>query len=143
MRHRQYSLFLACGLFVAAALPAAAQERPIMTGTWKGTGYGVQIGPTPYRPIEGPGVQFPENGIEFTYVLKEQHDNRFSGEMTSGKFKETIIGAIQADNRSGVMLDNDGQYFFTLIDPSTMDVCYNHHNPTSKFVGCFRLFKSR
>lgn len=113
-----------------------------MTGTWKGTGYGVQIGSTPYQPADGTGAQFPQNGIEFTYVLKEQHDNRFSGEMTSGKLKQTIIGAIQADNRTGVMLDQNGQYFFTLIDPSTMDLCYNYLNSIGKFVGCFRLFKS-
>lgn len=114
-----------------------------MTGTWKGTGYGVHIEPTPYRTAEGSGVQFPDNGIEFTYVITKQRDNRFAGKMTDGKVEETIIGAIQADRRSGIMLDDDGQYFFTLIDPFTMDVCYNHHNSTSKLVGCLRLMKSR
>ena len=142
MLQRQHSLLIACVLIVFASLPAAAQERPIMTGTWKGTGYGVQTGSTPYQPADGAGAQFPQSGIDFTYVLKEQRDNRFSGEMTSGKLKQTIIGAIQADNRTGVMLDENGQYFFTLIDPSTMDLCYNYLNPSGKFVGCFRLFKS-
>lgn len=139
----QRSLIVACGLLIAVPLAAAAQQPPNMVGTWKGTEYGVNIGPSPYRAVEGRGPHFAPNSLEFTYVINEQHDNRFAGEVSSGKFKETLIGAIRSDNRGGMMLDDDGQYFFTLIDPFSMDICYYHHNPTSKFVGCFRVFKSR
>jgi hypothetical protein len=143
MLHRQHSLILACGLTIAAPLPAAAQQPPNLVGTWKGMGTGVQIGPTPHRPAEVTGVKFPDNDIEFTYVIKEQHGNRFAGQMSSTTAKETLIGAVLPDNRGGIMLDDDGQYQFTLINPDTMDVCYNHYHSKSKFVGCFRLTRSR
>jgi hypothetical protein len=139
----QRSLLVAAALIAAMSLPAAAQQPPKMVGTWKGTGNVAHIGPTPYRAAEGTGVNLPANDIEFTYVIKDQQGNRFAGEASAGKFKETIIGAVQPDNRGGVMLDDDGQYLFTLIDPNTMDVCYNHHYPTSKAVGCFRVTRSR
>jgi hypothetical protein len=144
MPHRQHSLILllAGGLIVVTSLPAASQQLPSMVGTWKGTGTGVQIGPTPYRPAEGTGVKFPDNEIEFTYDIKEQHGNRFTGQLSGGTHKETIIGAVQLNNRGGVMLDDDGKYLFTLIDPNTMDLCYDHHYSASKFVGCFRVKRS-
>jgi hypothetical protein len=34
-------------------------------------------------------------------VIKEQQGNRFAGESSAGKFKETIIGTLQLDNRAG------------------------------------------
>jgi hypothetical protein len=143
MLHRQRSLILACGLLIATSLPAASQQPPNLVGIWKGMGNGVQVGPTPHRPANVAGVTFPDNNIEFTYDIKEQHGNRFAGQMSSSKAKETLIGAVLPDNRGGTMLDDDGEYQFTLIDPNTMDVCYNHHYATSKFVGCFRITRSR
>jgi len=143
MFHQRRSLILAFALIAATSLPAASQQPPNLIGTWKGTGYAVHIGPNPYRAAEGSGVNFPANGIEFTYVIKEQQGNRFAGESSAGKFKETIIGAVQPDNRGGIILDDDGQYVFTLIDPNTMDACYNHHYPTTKVVSCYRLTRPR
>lgn len=143
MLYRRRLLILACGLIVSMSLPATAQQPPNLVGTWKGMGNVAHIGPTPYRAAKGSGANLPANDIEFTYVITNQQGNRFAGESSAGKFKETIIGAVQPDNRGGIMLDDDGQYFFTLVDPNTMDVCYNHHYPTSKAVGCFRVTRSR
>jgi hypothetical protein len=134
---------LAASLALMSSSAALSQQAPNMVGTWKGTAYAVHIGSNPYRVAEGNGVNFPSNGIEFTYVIREQHGNRFAGELSGVKFKETIIGAIQPDNRGGIMLDDDGQYRFTLADPNTMDVCYSHLYPTSKIAACWRLTRSR
>lgn len=135
------SLGLACGL-VLTPLPALSQQVS-MVGTWKGPAHAVQIGSSPYRPVTGTGVTFPDNAIEFTLVIKEQHDNRFAGESVAANIRETIIGALQPDNRGGIILDNDGQYTFALIDPDTIDVCYSHLYPSSKLAACYRLTRSR
>lgn len=147
MFHQPRVFILALSLLAGTVLPAASQgankDTINLVGTWKGTGYAVHIGATPYRPGDGAGVKFPDNGIEFTYVISQQKGNRFSGEMSGGAAKETIIGAIQPDNRGGIMLDNDGHNTFVLIDPNAMDVCYNHQTPASKLVACLRVTKQR
>ena len=128
------------GLAVAA-LPAAADEIPNLVGTWKGMAKAVHVGPTPYRVAEGNGPTFGSNEIEFVYVVKEQQDSRFAGE-TVGKFTETFVGALEPPAyRTGVFVDEDGSYDFTLRDPATIDLCYHHVYPTSKVVACFTLTK--
>ena len=128
------------GLAVAA-LPAAADEIPNLVGTWKGMAKAVHVGPTPYRVAEGNGPTFGSNEIEFVYVVKEQQDSRFAGE-TVGKFTETFVGALAPPAyRTGVFVDEDGSYDFTLRDPATIDLCYHHVYPTSKVVACFTLTK--
>jgi hypothetical protein len=122
------------------ALPAAADEIPNLVGTWKGTARAVHIGPTPYRIPDGPGPTFGGD-LEFTYVIKEQQDGRFAGE-TEGKYTEQFLGALQPPAyQSGVMVDSDGDYTFTLRDATTMDACYRHVYPSSKVVACFTLTK--
>ena len=120
------------------ALPAAAQP-PDLIGTWKGTGYAVRLGPSHYRSTKDVEAAFPDKPVEFTYVIKGQHGHRFTGESTSRKGKKTFIGAVQPGNRGGVILDSDGQYIFTLIDPNTIDMCYSCQYPDNKQVTCFRL----
>jgi hypothetical protein len=142
MPHRR-SFSLAAFIFAAWALPGAAQGIPDLVGTWKGTAYAVHIGSNPYRVAQGPGPNFPDNGIAFTYVIKEQHGNRFAGEMSGGQYKETIIGALKPDNTGGIMLDDDGQYLISLIDADTMDICYSHQFPTSRVAACWQLKRSR
>ncbi len=139
-KYRAAALF-AFGLLTAMALPAAAQEINLV-GTWKGTASAVHIGATPYRAAEGAGVNFSE-GIEYTYVISQQKGNRFAGELSGGKIKETIIGAVLPDNRGGIILDDDGHNNFVMIDSNTMDVCYHHQKAASKVVACLRLTRSR
>jgi hypothetical protein len=136
MRHWQHAVILAGALLLAA--PAAAQP-PDLIGTWKGTGFAVRLGPSHYRTTKDVEAAFPDKAVEFTYVIKEQHGHRFAGEMTSERGKRTFIGAMQQDNRGGIILDNDGQYIFTLIDPNTIDMCYSCQYPDNKRVACFRL----
>lgn len=133
------TLPVAAVLAVVLALPASAQEIPNLIGTWKGGTKAVHIGPNPYRIPDHDGPNFPENVIEFTYVVKEQHDTRFAGE-TQGKFTEDFIGMLRPpDFRSGIFIDDDGQYDFSLRDENTIDMCYWHQYPTSKVLACWTL----
>ena len=140
---RRYMLGLAgavAGACCLLAMPAAAQDdAPNLVGTWKGGTQAVHIGPNPYRLPDGNNPTFGDTVIEFTYVIDKQEGTRFSGH-TEGKFVETIIGALQPpDFRSGVFLDDDGTYQFTLRDENTIDLCYSHLYPTSKVVACWTL----
>ncbi len=143
---RSGSLLLTMALLGTAPLPLAAQEVPNLVGTWTGRSPAVHIGPTPYRDPEREGVNFPENALEFTYTITHQEGNRFTGvlSLSSGTaHRETLIGALQPDNRGGIMLDDDGQHTFTLRDPNTMDVCYHHSYPLTKVVACYTITRSR
>ena len=133
------SPWFAALIIAMSALPAAAEDIPNLVGTWKGTAYAVHIGSNPYRVAQGTGPNFPDNGIEFTYVISEQHGNRFAGKMSGGIFSETIIGAIEPDNKGGIMLDDDGQYQIKLVDADTMDICYSHQYPMNRVVACWQL----
>jgi hypothetical protein len=136
---------IAVGFALAAlfAGTAIAQEIPNMVGTWKGSTRAVIIGSNPYRVAESNGPNLPPNLIEFTYSITKQEDNRFVGTSGAGKFGETLIGAINPDGKSGIMIDDDGQYQFTLRDADTIDMCYWHSNLTSKVVSCWQLKRAR
>lgn len=126
-------------LTVLAVAPAAADDAPNLVGTWKGETQAVHIGPNPYRIPETNGANFPDNFIEFTYVVTQQEGTRFAGH-TEGKFTEDFIGMLKPpEYRSGIFIDDDGQYDFTLRDDNTIDMCYWHQYPTSKVVACWTL----
>ncbi|HEX2528382.1 MAG TPA: hypothetical protein VHL31_19030 [Geminicoccus sp.] len=127
---------LALGVVVEQA---AAQDVPDMVGTWKGMLQAVIIGANPYRVPERPGPYFADKEIEFTYRIDEQQGNRFIGQISVGDIRETLIGAVSMDNHTGIFIDDDGRYEFTLADPQTMNVCYAHSFPTTKAVTCFQL----
>lgn len=71
----------------------------------------------------------------------KQVGNRFSGRSSGGPLNESLIGAIGPDNQRGVMLDDDGEYDFTVVDASTLNVCYRHSYSTGRVVGCYQLKK--
>jgi hypothetical protein len=50
---------------------------------------------------------------------------------------ETLIGAISPDNKGGVVLDDDGEYLFTIRDNDTLDAWYRHHTSASRVVACY------
>ena len=68
-------------LAAMAAIPglADAQGIPMLVGTWKGTAYAVSVGSNPYRTPDTKEPNFPSDALEFTFVIREQHDSRFSG----------------------------------------------------------------
>ena len=129
-------LFAVAAMAVAADV-AAAQNIPALVGTWKGTAHAVSVGSNPYRTPETKEPNFPPDALEFTFTIKEQQGNRFSGTSTAGTLTETLIGAISPDNKSGVVLDDDGEYLFTIRDNDTLDTCYRHRTSASRVVACY------
>jgi hypothetical protein len=125
------------GVLATSAMPSWAQEIPNLVGTWKGTAQAVFVGENPYRPAERSGPNMPAKTIEFTFTISEQQGNRISGQSSGGGRTETLIGAISSNNKGGVILDDDGQYLFTIQDTDTLDVCYNHLKPNDKVVACY------
>ena len=129
------------GLCVAASvtsgLPARAEEPLNLVGTWKGVAQAVHRGTNPYRPTEQSGPNFSSATIEFTFTITTQQGNRFSGQSSDGKRTENLIGAISPNNKNGIVLDDDGQYLFTVRDSNTLDACYSHSNANSKVVSCY------
>ena len=128
----------AAALFVLAT-PALAEEAPNMLGKWVGmVDSAVMVGNTPDRTAEADRkITFAKESLEFTFDIKEQVGARFGGEMVAPKRSETLIGHLYPDNKSGMMLDDDGQYFFNLSDANTMQLCYDHSKPDSKVIACW------
>ncbi len=129
-------------LFLGAAGAAHAQEPPNLVGVWNGPALAVGIGSNPYRVPEGPGPVFFDKPVEFSYAITAQQGTRFSGTLTSGKGTETVIGALKPPAyNSGIFIDDDGRYDFTIRDAKTIDLCYEHQYPKTKVVACYTLTK--
>ncbi len=124
---------------LALAIPVHAEEAPSLVGTWKGiAASAVMVGGTPYRKGKpNDKVTFADEPVEFIFEITEQKGPRFAGVLKGLNRTETLIGYIHADGKSGQMLDDDGEYSFTLSDQSTMEVCYSHSKPDSKVIACW------
>ena len=83
------------------------------------------------------GAELLVGTLEFTFTITTQQGNRFSGQSSDGKRTENLIGAISPNNKNGIVLDDDGQYLFTVRDSNTLDACYSHSNANSKVVSCY------
>ena len=139
---REIAQCLAAAVVGASMLiggPSHAQDVPNLVGTWKASAQGVHIGTNPFRPSERAGTVFSTNALELTFTISEQKDNRVAGQLSDGRRTETLIGAISPNNQGGILLDDDGQYLFTIRDRNTLDACYSHLNPSSKVVGCYTI----
>jgi hypothetical protein len=124
--------------------PLAQQPPPNLVGTWKGVSPGGAVmGASPYHQGAQRAEPYFTEPLEFTITISEQKANRFTGKLTDGKRTENFIGAISPNNLVGVMLDDDGQYVFTIRDIETLDVCYSHATPGSKVVACYPWTKSK
>ena len=101
------------------------------------------VGSSPYFPSAAQGEPWFTEPLEFTITIKTQKTNRFVGELTDGKRTEKLVGAISPNNLGGIILDDDGQYVFTIRDIETLDVCYSHTTPSSKVVACYPWTKNK
>lgn len=145
MNSRRGGISVLALLALAAAGPAFAQQPPPnLVGTWKGVSPGAAVvGANPYHPGATQAEPHFTEPLEFTITIAEQKANRFTGKLTDGKRTENLIGAISPNNLVGVMLDDDGQYVFTIRDIDTLDVCYSHAAPASKLAACFPWTRSK
>lgn len=132
-------------VLLALCLPASAEDAPSLIGVWKGTAdSAVMVGGTPYRHGKpGKKVTFSDDPIEFTFDITQQKGPRFAGQLKGLKKTETLIGYIHPDGKSGQMLDDDGEYTFTLRDQATMEVCYDHSKPDSKVIACWTATRAQ
>lgn len=137
------SVGLGAVLLALPAMAGAQEDWPDLTGVWHGLPQAVQVGPTPYRPSEQPGVRFADEAIPFVFEITDQHDNRFAGTMTAHGHGETIIGAMRANKADGLIQSENGVHDFTLIDPDTIDLCYQHNIPNSRVVACYVIRRER
>ena len=136
-------LFAVAAMAVAADV-AAAQDIPALVGTWKGTAHAVSVG---FKSVSDAGDQGAElsaaDALEFTFTIKEQQGNQFSGTSTAGTLtRDFSSGRFRPDNKSGVVLDDDGEYLFTIRDNDTLDTCYRHRTVRIEGRGLLCLEKA-
>lgn len=119
-----------------------------LDGLWIGTSNSAVLG----SGFHHPGTKEQEKDIRFTHILinlniDKQDGQNFTGLLHSKHFKETILGALSPDSKSGVMVDEDGSYRFTLTDDNTMNVCYTQVNhPSMKkllVASCYDLHRQK
>jgi hypothetical protein len=60
---------------------------------------------------------------------------------TDVKRKEVLMGAYAKDMKSGVMVNETGNFTFKLIDPKNLEICYTQVTSNPKVASCFELTK--
>lgn len=113
-----------------------------MKGVWKGTTQAVHVGDMPHRKNAKPGHNFGKL-IELSANITEQEANMFKGHLDIGNQKEVLIGSVHPATHSGVVLDNDGSFTFTLEGSDVMHACYSHLTDAAKATACFTLTREK
>lgn len=113
-------------LLVATLFPSIAlADAPNILGIWKGRTTATVYGNGGHHaPDLGGGVTY--RSIEATYVFEHQEGRNFYGKFVSPAQSELLIGTFSRDDRSGIMVDLDGQLTFEIYDTNKMEVCYSH-----------------
>jgi hypothetical protein len=145
-RHnRILSLSIAATLAAAAGPAAIAQQSyPDLKGKWIGPGQSVTVGKTDQWPNTGEsGPVFREGS--WTVTIDRQEGNRFTGSqgMTDGTRRDQILGVIRADQKSILMIDDDGTFLATLTGQDTMEMCRTEITFNSHLVGCRQLARQK
>jgi hypothetical protein len=106
----------------ASAGPATAQEVSLV-GTWSGDRQRIAKDDG-YR--DGPA----------TLVITEQKGRTFKGYLTrankDGDVKEDLWGAFTPNGRMMVGSDEEGFYWFSLVNPNTLDYCYSEAGKSAR-----------
>ncbi len=134
---RSLSLFLAVA--TSAALPAAAQNKPLsMVGTWLVSGQAVGMGES-FHPEHSSRDADPKvHAVELRFVFDKQEGNNFWGTSTgkSGT-SERILGAISRDGKTGVLINARGnQQVISVLDSNTIEGCYASQGPKYVSAAC-------
>jgi hypothetical protein len=119
-------------------LPAAAQPKPSpeklsLVGTWTG-------------PRERMAkVEGYKDGLA-TLVITEQKGRTFKGYLSrsnpEGDVKEELWGAFTPGGKLMVGSDEEGYYWFTLVNNNTLDYCYAEAGAGARTT-CARLTRKR
>ncbi len=114
-------------------LPASAQQNPSLVGTWSGQRERM-------AKVEG----YKEGPA--TLVITEQKGRAFKGYLTrankEGDVKEELWGAFTPGGKLMVGSDDEGYYWFTLVNKTTLDYCYSEAGANARTT-CARLVRKR
>ena len=118
---------------VTAGLLAAMMSGSIladdtfsMIGTWKGLSNSTVMGAAKHHQVGQNAEKIKFVRTEFTLVVDAQEGQNFAGQIFSAHGEEVILGALTADRKSGVMVDNDGIMRFEIYGENQFEHCYAH-----------------
>lgn len=113
-------------LLVLTLIPAIAlADTPRIVGTWTGQATATVYGSGGHHPADlGGSVTY--RTIDVSYVFEHQEGRNFYGKFVSPTQTELLLGTFSRDNRTGIMVDLDGQFSFEVYEPNRMEVCYGH-----------------
>jgi hypothetical protein len=63
--------------------------------------------------------------------------------MTGGPRRDQLLGVIRADQKTILVIDDDGTYFTVLTGPDVMEMCRTEITFNSHIVGCRRLTRKK
>lgn len=132
----------AIAMFGFATQQAIAADFPNLVGEWSGTTTPVHVGSTGHAVPQGDGVNFTDE-IEITFKITDQKGNDFTGSVVTKNRTEPFVGSIREDKTEGIMVDEDGNYEFKLVDANTIDLCYWHVTSQSRVTTCYALKRAQ
>jgi hypothetical protein len=143
---RQICILIIVAATLAALGPAAIaqQSYPDLKGKWIGPGQSVTLGKTDQWPDTGEsGPAFREGS--WTVIIDRQEGNRFIGSqgLTEGTRRDQILGVVRADQKTILMIDDDGTFLATLTGPDMMEMCRTEITFNSHIVGCRQLARQK
>ena len=126
-------IVVAAATLCLLATPALAQQALSLVGTW--TGQRERMAKVEgYR--DGPA----------TMVITEQKGRAFKGYLnrsnTDGDVKEDLWGAFTPNGHLMVGSDEEGFYWFTLVNTDTLDYCYSEAGKSARTT-CARLMRQK
>jgi len=133
------ALSLMFAILAAAAVPAAAQDKPLsMLGTWLVSGQAVGMGESLHPEHSNRDAEPKVHAVELRFVIDKQEGNNFWGSSTgkSGT-SEKILGAVSRDGKTGVLINARGnQQVLTVLDNNTVEGCYASQGPKYVSAAC-------
>ena len=105
---------------------ALADDTFSMIGTWKGLSNSTVMGAATHHQMGQSAEQIKFVRTEFTLVVDAEEGQNFAGQLTSAHGEEVVLGALTADRKSGVMVDNDGIIRFDVQGENQFEHCYAH-----------------
>jgi hypothetical protein len=107
---RKWVFIVGLGTTLSTAVHAA--DAPELTGTWSGAGPSVS-------QSEG-----WETARSANLQITEQRGPVFKGSVQYEGGEEEFLGVVQADGKSILISNNDGNVTATLLSPAEMEVCF-------------------
>src|SRR6478672_6473132 len=119
-----YSFIVAASSAVLSPSAIAQQSYPDLKGTWIGPGQSITQGQTDQWQNSGEiGPVFREGS--WTVIIDRQEGNRVTGTqgMTGGTRRDQLMGVIRADQKTILMIDDDGTFYSVLTGSDMMEMC--------------------